>query len=91
MTFVKGYTSQGFKGQAYHVHIRFIGDWDEIRFKDYLIKHKDVAKEYEILKLKLADKFRNDREAYTNSKTEFIERINKLTREQCTNAQHAVF
>lgn len=90
MTFVKGYTEQGFKGQAYHVHIRYKGDWDEIRFKDYLINHKEIAKKYEILKVKLADRFKNDREAYTDSKTDFIEKINKLTRKQSTNAQHMV-
>ena len=80
LTFVKGYTAQGFKGQAYHVHIRYIGDWDEVRFRDYLIKNKEIAKEYETLKLKLAEKYPNDREAYTDSKTEWIEKINNLTR-----------
>ena len=84
MTFVKGYTEQGFRGQAYHVHIRYKGDWDEIRFKDYLLNHKEVAKEYETLKLKLAGRYKNDREAYTDSKTDFIEKINKLTRKQST-------
>jgi len=79
LTFVKGYTKQGFKGQAYHVHIRYKGDWDEIRFRDYLINHKEIAKEYETLKLELADRYKNDREAYTDSKTDFIEKINKLT------------
>ena len=79
LTFVKGYTNQGFKGQAYHVHIRYHGDWNEIGFRDYLIKHKEVAKEYETLKLKLAEKYPNDREAYTNSKTKWIEKINNLT------------
>lgn len=80
LTFVKGYTKEGYKGQAFHVHIRYKGDWNEIRFRDYLINHEDVAKEYENLKLKLADRYRNNREAYTNSKTDFIEKINKLTR-----------
>ena len=79
MTFVKGYTPQGFKGQAYHVHIRYPGDWPEIRFRDYLIKNSAVAKEYETLKLTLAEKYPNDREAYTASKTEWIENINQLT------------
>lgn len=87
LTFVKGYTEKGFKGQAYHVHIRYIGDWDEVRFRDYLIKNKEIAKEYETLKLELADKYPNDREAYTNSKTEWIEKINNLTRKQSTTAQ----
>jgi GrpB-like predicted nucleotidyltransferase (UPF0157 family) len=80
LTFVKGYTNQGFKGQAYHVHIRYKGDWDELRFRDYLINHKNIAKEYEALKIGSADKHKNDRESYTDSKTNFIEKINKLTR-----------
>lgn len=90
LTFVKGYTEQGFKGQAYHVHIRYKGDWNEIRFRDYLINNKKFALEYESLKLKLADKFRNDREAYTDSKTSFIEKINELTRRQSTNTQYSL-
>ena len=81
LTFVKGYTEQGFKGQAYHVHIRYRGDWDEIRFRDYLIIKKEVASEYETLKLKLAENYPNDREAYTDSKKEWIEKINNLTRQ----------
>ncbi len=90
LSFVKGYTKQGFKGQAYHVHIRYRGDWDEIRFRDYLIKNKEIAKEYETLKLKFAAKYPNDREAYTDSKTEWIEKINNLTRKKCTTAQHHI-
>lgn len=82
LTFVKGYTEQGFRGQVYHVHIRYQGDWDEIRFRDFLIKNKEIAKEYETLKLELAEKYPNDREAYTNSKTDWIEKINNLTRKQ---------
>lgn len=82
ITFVKGYAEKGFRGQTYHVHIRYKGDWDEIRFRDFLINHRDIAKEYEELKLNLADKFRNDRESYTDSKSKWIERINKLTQKQ---------
>jgi GrpB-like predicted nucleotidyltransferase (UPF0157 family)/nicotinamidase-related amidase len=80
LLFVKGYTMKRLKEQTYHVHIRYKGNWDEVHFRDYLLSHEDTAKEYEALKLKLVKKFRNDREAYTNSKTEFIERIVKLAR-----------
>lgn len=85
LTFVKGYTPHGFIGQTYHVHIRYKGDWDEIRFKEYLINHEESAKEYETLKLNLADKYRNDREGFTNAKTDFIEKINILTRKEGMN------
>lgn len=80
LTFVKGYSEDGFNGQTYHVHIRYPGDWDEIPFREYLRKHKEIAKEYESLKLELATKYPNDRERYTGSKTEWIEKVNKLTR-----------
>ncbi len=82
MMFVKGYTINGFKGQAYHVHVRYKGDWDEIRFRDYLIKHREIAMEYENLKIELAARYKHNREAYTNSKSGFIEKVNKLARIQ---------
>lgn len=89
MMFVKGYTIHGFEGQAFHVHVRYKGDWDEIYFRDHLRNNKQKAREYE--KLKLATKYKYDREAYTDAKTDFIEKINKLAREQkCANAQQCV-
>lgn len=78
LTFVKGYSPRGFEGQAYHVHVRYKGDWEEIRFRDYLIQHNDVAVAYEALKLQLAEKHKNDREAYTEGKSEFIGKVMRL-------------
>lgn len=86
ITFVKGYTNQGFKGQAYHVHIRYKGDWDEIRFRDYLIKHRNIANEYETLKLILAERYKYDRETYNDLKTDFIENVNMLIQDKSINA-----
>jgi GrpB-like predicted nucleotidyltransferase (UPF0157 family) len=82
MMFARGYTTDGFSGQAFHVHIRYSGDWDELYFRDYLISHPGIAKEYEGLKILLANKYRNDRESYTNKKTEFIRRISELARKE---------
>ncbi len=45
MMFTKGYTEKGFAGQAYHVHIRYSGDWDELYFRDYLIKNPKIGSE----------------------------------------------
>lgn len=78
MMFVKGYTNHGFEGQAYHVHVRNKGNWDEIVFRDYLIGHPDMATEYEMLKIKLAHQYRNDRDGYTGAKTGFVERVKGL-------------
>lgn len=80
MMFVKGYSKNGFHGQVYHVHVRYKGDWNEPFFRDFLIKHRKIAKEYEKLKLQLAAKYKNDREAYTQAKTSFIEKVNILAR-----------
>jgi GrpB-like predicted nucleotidyltransferase (UPF0157 family) len=81
MMFVKGYTPEGFKGQCYHIHMALqshTGLWDRLYFRDYLIANPAVAKEYEALKLKLALKYRNDREDYTEGKSEFIRRITEI-------------
>lgn len=78
LTFVKGYTPRGFEGQAYHVHIRYKGDCEEICFRDYLINNKDAASEYDQLKRELAVKYRYDREGYTDGKSEFVRKIIEL-------------
>lgn len=69
MMFMKGYTNSGFKGQVYHVHVRYSGDWDELYFKDYLLSHPDVAEEYGKLKIELKQKFEYNRDGYTYAKT----------------------
>jgi GrpB-like predicted nucleotidyltransferase (UPF0157 family) len=80
MMFMKGYSSGGFVGQAFHVHVRYKGDWDEIYFRDYLRVHPKVAKEYEDLKVKLSVQYKNDREEYTNRKSDFINRVIQIAR-----------
>jgi GrpB-like predicted nucleotidyltransferase (UPF0157 family) len=46
-----------------------------IAFRDYLRTDPETAHSYEQLKQELADRFRNDREAYTRAKAEFIARV----------------
>lgn len=70
----KGYTKDGFADKVFHIHLRYIGDNDELYFRDYLNEHPDVAKEYEALKLKLWEKYEHNRDAYTEAKTDFIHR-----------------
>lgn len=64
--FNKGYTKQGFAEKVYHLHMRFAGDWNELYFRDYLIDNKEVAEKYGQLKSELIDKYRNNRDGYTN-------------------------
>jgi GrpB-like predicted nucleotidyltransferase (UPF0157 family) len=64
--------------RTHHVHMvesAFSQHWDGLVFRDYLIEHSEVAREYEALKMRLAAEFPNDREAYTDAKSEFIEDV----------------
>jgi GrpB-like predicted nucleotidyltransferase (UPF0157 family) len=61
-----------------HVHIFEIGteDWKRhLIFRDYLRLNPAVAAQYAALKKELAVRFRHDREAYTNGKSEFINAV----------------
>lgn len=78
----KGYTKQGFADKVFHLHIRVMGDNDEIYFRDYLIENGDIAKQYEKLKLKLWKEFEHDRDGYTDAKSDFIRKYTKIAREK---------
>jgi GrpB-like predicted nucleotidyltransferase (UPF0157 family) len=82
MMFIKGYTPRGFKGQVFHVHIRYSGDWEELYFRDYLISHPGAAMEYARLKVELRQKHEFNRDAYTDAKGEFIAHIVALARQE---------
>ena len=74
LSFNKGYTEEGFAERVFHLHLRYIGDNDELYFRDYLIEHANIAIEYERMKLKLWKKYEFNRDDYTNSKTDFIQK-----------------
>ena len=66
--------------RTHHIHMitrrpLFQAHWDRLLFRDYLISHPAVARQYEALKRGLAAEHPNDRLAYTTGKTEFILRI----------------
>jgi GrpB-like predicted nucleotidyltransferase (UPF0157 family) len=83
--FMKGYTPQGFRGQAVHLHVRFPGDWDELYFRDYLRSHPKTAKSYGKLKQNLQLRYEHDRDAYTEAKTDFIQEATRLARKEMGN------
>lgn len=78
-----GYTYVGYAPEVFHIHLRNIGDNDEIFFKDYLNDHDKERKEYEKLKLEFFDKYKNNRNAYSKAKTDFVNKIlaNKKSQE----------
>ena len=80
VTFIKGYGCDGYEGQTFHVHVRRLGDWGELYFRDYLRAHTETADEYGRLKLALKEKFEHDRDGYTAAKGDFIKRITDVAR-----------
>jgi GrpB-like predicted nucleotidyltransferase (UPF0157 family) len=80
LSFNKGYTENGFAERVFHLHLRYAGDNNELYFRDYLIEHPDVAKEYEELKLKLWKKYEHNRDGYTNAKTEMVKQYTEKAR-----------
>ena len=71
--------------RTHHIHMvtgrrTFQGHWERLLFRDYLIAHPETARAYERLKSDLAAVHPNDRVAYTEGKTIFIERITAQAR-----------
>jgi len=67
--------------RTHHLHIvETNGEQYKARlaFRDYLIAHPDKAAEYETLKKGLAEKFKDDREAYTQAKADFVKEVLSL-------------
>ena len=73
LNFVKGLPGP----RTHHVHFRPREDayWDHILFRDYLRTHLSDADAYVALKRELAARFRDDRPAYVDGKTEFVKAI----------------
>jgi GrpB-like predicted nucleotidyltransferase (UPF0157 family) len=66
--------------RTHHIHMvtrwrTFREHWERLLFRDYLIAHPKVARAYGQLKMELAAAHPNDRVAYTEAKTAFIQRI----------------
>lgn len=74
---IKGrrYYRKGGNDRTHQIHAFQSGDSNVARhlaFRDYLIAHQDVMKEYANLKLRLASTCNNDIEAYCDGKDSFI-------------------
>ncbi len=82
ISFNKGYTINGYADKVYHIHIKQFGDCDELYFRDYLNENQLKAKEYEKLKLALFDKYKPNRDLYTDGKKKFVNEIVHLAREK---------
>lgn len=66
--------------QTHFIHVVIFNnkEWnDYINMRDYLNANEEKANEYSNLKIKLANKYPNDRNAYTQAKSKLIEEILK--------------
>lgn len=69
--------------RTHHLHLVPIDStlWnDRLVFRDYLKAVPQAATEYRELKVRLAAKYRNDREAYTDGKAEFVAMVLRQAR-----------
>jgi len=82
MVFNKGYTKEGFEEKVYHMHVRYYNNWNELYFRDYLMEHEEVAKEYGKLKLELIEKYEHERDGYTEAKSDFILKYTEKAKEE---------
>jgi GrpB-like predicted nucleotidyltransferase (UPF0157 family) len=63
---------------THHIHVVEHGGEGHVlplAFRDYLRTHPEAVHQYETLKRQLADRFRDDRQAYNQAKTDFIRSI----------------
>ncbi len=63
--------------RTHHIHMieKDFEHWNRLLFRDYLIEHPQVAREYSLLKEMLSRINRHDRVAYTAAKAGFIARV----------------
>lgn len=58
MSFNKGYTEEGFAQKVFHIHVRYVGDCDELYFRDYLMGHPDfILKHTKEAKILFAERY----------------------------------
>ena len=63
--------------RTHHIHMieADFEQWDRLLFRDYLIEHPRVAREYGHLKKNFSGAYHNDRVAYTLAKSDFIKGV----------------
>lgn len=75
--FVK-FVDEAQTARTHNLHLVEAGAWywrERLLFRDYLRDHPEMAREYAWLKRGLASQHRDDREAYTAAKAEFVSTI----------------
>ena len=75
--------------RTHHIHMveAHFEHWDRLFFRDYLIEHPDVARQYVDLKVKLSGAYPHDRAAYTQAKYDFVREITDKAKSLATTQQ----
>ena len=68
--------------RTHHIHMleSDFEHWDRLLFRDYLIEHPELVREYQDLKINLSNKYPKDRVAYTKAKTDFIVKTTEMAK-----------
>jgi len=74
--------------RTHHIHMveAEFKHWDRLLFRDYLIEHPEVAREYGNLKKKLSGAHHSDRVAYTQAKSDFIREVTEKAKQHYRKA-----
>jgi GrpB-like predicted nucleotidyltransferase (UPF0157 family) len=69
--------------RTHHIHMveAHFEHWDRLLFRDYLIQHPEVAREYAELKIRLSERHDRDRVAYTQAKSDFVAAVTAKAKE----------
>lgn len=87
----KGMSCDGFAEKVFLLHVRYLGDWGELYFRDYLIAHPDVAAEYGRLKAGILQDIESGRlerlpngrpNGYSQAKLAFVQDVTARARQE---------
>ncbi len=87
----KGYSSDGYAEKVYHLHVRYLGNWDELYFRDFLIANPDVATDYGKLKLNILKDIEKgtieripngNPNGYSQAKLEFVKKYTNYAKQE---------
>ena len=90
----KGYSSDGYAERVYHLHVRYLGNWDELYFRDFLIENPEVSSEYGKLKLKILNDIEKGMiervpngmpNGYSQAKLSFVKKYSGVAKQEFQN------
>lgn len=90
----KGMSCDGFAERVFLLHVRYLGDWGELYFRDYLIAYPDVAAEYGRLKAGILQDIESGRlerlpngrpNGYSQAKLAFVQDVTARARKEFTD------